>query len=224
MSLLLIARPGIVVEAPPDEYTTSFPLTENPIDEGGVWNSPDDTGFTNVQTSGGRAFGTSAGIPGADYDDSYAYLTGFGADYEIEAVIQRGTVPSGNHEVELHVRHSESGGAVTSIEVLFPAAGGFQVMHWNSWVGGTGSSAGVTEITGGGTGPGHSAEPEDDDVVLFRVVGQVLTIEYNSVEIWTDTYSSIPAAGNPAIGFFYRTADGADPTTFGFKSVTVRLL
>ena len=61
-------------------YSTSFPLTENPISEGGKWVNGGATGldWTNIRTTANvKAYGTSSGIaPG--YDDSTAVLQGAG--------------------------------------------------------------------------------------------------------------------------------------------------
>jgi hypothetical protein len=202
-------------------YTTNFNLTENPISEGGRWHGPNGTGFTNVRTANGNAFGTN-GVTDT-YDDSYAYMTGFTNDHEVEAVIHRGTVPNFNHEVELHLRVSESGGETYLYEILFNKDGAFQVVRWNGWRGG-GGSYDITDLTSIGTGPGHSSAPANGDTVRARIVGQTITVWYNGSQIWTytDNDAAKLTTGNPGIGFFYRP--GATPSAFGFQSVTVRAL
>src|SRR5215470_15077995 len=67
-------------------YSTDFDLDENPLSEGGLWLHTDTT-LTKCKAAGGRAFGTQTGTGG--YDDSNAYLMGFGNDHEVEAVIYR---------------------------------------------------------------------------------------------------------------------------------------
>ena len=57
-------------------YSTSFPLTENPISESGKWiggQSADGNLWGNVQTSGGMAYGVSEPTT---YGDPTAILTG----------------------------------------------------------------------------------------------------------------------------------------------------
>ena len=46
-----------------DPYTTNFPLTANPISEGGAWLSGKAAGldWTDVRTTPGKAFGTQDG-------------------------------------------------------------------------------------------------------------------------------------------------------------------
>ena len=65
-------------------YSTTFDLTENPISEGGRW-------FNTAVRSGPGANGERTGVwhqwsPNT-YDDSYAYLSGFGPDQQAEAVV-----------------------------------------------------------------------------------------------------------------------------------------
>ena len=62
-------------------YTTQFPLTENPIAEGGNWINGQTAGldWANIRTTPGFAFGTESGavktVP-EKYDDSAALLAG----------------------------------------------------------------------------------------------------------------------------------------------------
>lgn len=208
-----------------DEYTTSFPLTENPISEGGMWTGPNGTGFTNVRTASGNAFGTGTNTP--TYDDSYAYLTGFGNDYEIEAVIHRGSPPAQNHEVELELRLSEVAGETYLYEILFNLNGGPQVVRWNGWDACSGEPCyDITDLTGLGSGSGCGCTPSNGDTIYASIVGQLITVKYNGSTVWTYTDNAAEklTTGDPGIGFFYRTSLGATPSTFGLQSVTVRAL
>src|SRR5882672_2047029 len=84
---------------PPNSYTSNFGIDENPLSEGGKWLQTDATN-TKVKVVGGRAFGTQSGL-GA-FDDSNAYLTGFGDNYEVEGTVwvNPGLLGAGNREVE----------------------------------------------------------------------------------------------------------------------------
>ena len=46
-------------------YTTNFPLSENPIGEGGRWNNGGIFGKTDVQTAPGKAYGTMVSFDGS---------------------------------------------------------------------------------------------------------------------------------------------------------------
>jgi hypothetical protein len=205
----------------PNTYSTTFPLTENPISENAAWRGPNGTGFTPCRTASGNVFGTN-GVTDT-YDDSYCYLTGFSNNQEVEAVIHRGSPTSANHEVELNLRVSESGGETYLYEILFNKDGAFQVVRWNGWHGGGGEgSVDITDLTGSGSGPRHSSPPVNGDTVKARIVGQTITVYYNGAQIWTYTDNSAGqlTSGQPGIGFFYRP--GASPSAFGFQSVTIR--
>lgn len=217
MGLLIFSRRCLAVESPASSYSTSFPLTENPISESGRWQSPSIGGFTDVRTENGNAFGTN-GVADV-YDDSYAFLTGYSNDHEVDAVIYRGSPPAFNHEVELHLRVAET--TVTKLyEVLKSKDGSFQVVRWDGMVGD--SVLNITDLTSLGTGPGHSSAPVNGDRIRARIVGQTITVWYNESQIWTYTDNSAGklTSGNPGIGFFYRP--GATQSSFGFQSVTVR--
>lgn len=79
-------------------YTTTFPLTENPISEGGAWRHL-GANETVVRTTGGHAVGT---MTGGSFDDSNAYLPGFAPSHEIDCTVYKSTgFPAADHEVEL---------------------------------------------------------------------------------------------------------------------------
>ena len=101
-------------EAKATTYTTTFPLTENPISENGNWINGGTVGldWSNVQTNGGSpslAYGTQNGAT-AQYNGSIAPLTGtWGPNQTVTATVY--TTITGNNnfeEVELHVRGSLS--------------------------------------------------------------------------------------------------------------------
>ena len=88
-------------------YSTNFPLTENPISEGGNWVAGQSAGnnlWGDIQTNGTIAFGVS--LPTA-YGDPTGILTGpWGPDQTAQAVVRVSQVPFGTrcHEVELRLR------------------------------------------------------------------------------------------------------------------------
>jgi hypothetical protein len=113
-------------------YTTSFPLVENPISEGGQWHNQ-GTLWTQVQTTGGLACGTQNNTP--LYDDSYAYLTGFPPDLHVTAVMHN-TVPSGIvQETEILFRWTDSATSAQGYEVNLNSGGAAQIVRWNGALG-----------------------------------------------------------------------------------------
>src|SRR5690349_21015769 len=115
-------------------YFTSFPLTENPISEGGRWHNLGAAtgGWTVVKTASGNALCTNT-LGGTA--DSYAYLTGFGNDYFITATTFRdpSVVDGQDFENELHIRMLDSASNVFTYEFLTSpsvAGAGYQFVKW----------------------------------------------------------------------------------------------
>jgi hypothetical protein len=191
-------------------YTTTFDLTENPISEGGVWRRAGNA-WTNVRTANGIAFGTD-GIT-ADYDDSYALLSGFGPDQQAEAVVFRSSdQPIGVPEVELLLRFSDDANSARGYECLFNYDGGVNIVRWNgplnSWTSLT--------VTGGAGNLGRKLE--SGDVVKGTIVGNLISIYINGVLMGRATDSTF-TSGQPGIGFFIR--QGGNNTNLGLTSYTV---
>jgi len=118
------------------EYVTNFPLTQNPISEGGIWLAGASAGvdWSNIQTASNLAFGTQPNsTPPPPYKDSLACFNGphlFGADYDVRGVchIESGNIGSGFHELEIFTRMQISSGVARGYEFnqAFDAAyGGF---------------------------------------------------------------------------------------------------
>src|SRR5882757_3006940 len=109
-------------------YTTNFPLTENPISEGGKWTNgqKDALDWTDVRTTPGLAFGTEIGGNRPElqkYDDSTALLTGtWGPNQTAQATVRRvnkDPVDNSTREVELRLRSAIAPHNATGYEVMF---------------------------------------------------------------------------------------------------------
>src|SRR5437870_4109660 len=101
-------------------YTTSFPLTENPVSEGGHWINGGQVGLDwfNVQTTPGRAFGT---VTTGKYTDPTALLTGsWGADQTAEGIVFSVNPTNAYYqEVELRLRSALSAHSATGYEIAY---------------------------------------------------------------------------------------------------------
>jgi hypothetical protein len=203
---------GAGAEALAETYTTNFPLTENPISEGGNWINGLTNGidWSDVATIPGKAFGTQTGI-GAQFADSTALLTGsWGPTQTVQAVVY---IASGDsttfEEVELRLRSSLSAHSCTGYEVNFsvkPNNPYCQIVRWNGPLGA------FTLLDARGVGV------VDGDVVKATIVGSTITCYINGAVIFgvTDsTYSS----GNPGMGFYLDGGLGP-PLNYGFSSYT----
>ena len=109
-----------MVTMTPRSYTTTFPLTENPISEGGNWINGGTDGLdgTDVSTTPGLAIGHQVG---ASFTDATALLTGtWGPDQMATATVH--TVNQNDacfQEVELRLRSTISAHVNTGYEISF---------------------------------------------------------------------------------------------------------
>jgi hypothetical protein len=178
-------------------YSTTFDLTENPISEGGRWFN-NGTLWTRVRTANGLAFGTNG--PQDTYDDSYAYLSGFGPNQQAEAVVHVDPSLLGDpHEVELLLRWADGPTMARGYECLFHFNGQVQLMRWN------GPFGDFTEMPNA-TGRKSAGRPLVSGDVIKATIDGTNTIRafLNGVELSQVTDSTY-ATGQPGIGFFKRT-------------------
>jgi len=177
-------------------YWTDFDVFENPISEAGVWRNTSEL-WTKAQTYNGLAFGTNGARE--MYDDSYAYLSGFGPDQHGQAVVYVDPYLTGDpHEVEILLRCADSAQSMRCYECLFNHRGDVQIVRWN---GPFGDFTVLPTTEQGYLG----RDLRDGDVVKGIVIGNTITAYINgrpmlqaTDSMWTD--------GQPGIGFFKRTS------------------
>lgn len=205
MSALLL-RYGVTN---PTSYSTAFPLTENPISEGGRWRVGGVTGFyRSPQTTPGLCFGNGTS---ADFDDCLGQLqTPFlNANYSISVVIHKtgGYTAPDSHEVGIYGRLIIGASLVRGYEVLIGfTSGEFQVVKW---LGISQASDNFTVMSTSGT----PAAVNDGDVFRADFIGNVITVYRNGSLFNTTTDSSSPwLDGNPGMGFFIRP--GGTPSSY----------
>jgi hypothetical protein len=188
-------------------YTTNFPATENPVSEGGAWHN-NGLDWTPVATTPGRAFSTQTRN---EYDDSYAYLSGFDPDQSGEGVIHlaAGYNPGGaSHEVEVILRASDTAHTIRWYECNLAWNGGYaQIVLLD---GALGQFTDVTQIH-------NPIAPKDGDVFKCTISGNVITSYLNGVMMSRSVNSAI-ATGQPGMAFFIRP--GATATSYCFSSFT----
>ena len=203
---------GAGAEAIAATYTTNFPLTENPISEGGHWINGLTNGidWADVATTPGRAFGTQTGI-GPNFADSTALLTGsWGPTQTVQAVVY---IASGDsttfEEVELRLRSSLSAHSCTGYEVNFsvkPDNPYCQIVRWNGPLGD------FTLLDA------RSVGVVNGDVVKATAVGSTITCYINNTAIFSVNDTTYPS-GNPGMGFYLQGGLGP-PFNYGFSSYT----
>jgi hypothetical protein len=199
-------------------YTTAFPLTENPISEGGNWinGQTDGIDWHDMSTTPGLAIGHQSG---SSYTDGTALLTGsWGPTQTVEAVVHAvNPKDSCYQEVELRLRSTLTPHSCSGYEISFKAtktSGAYLIIvRWNGPVGDftyllntSGAQYGVTE----------------GDVVKATIVGNVITAYLNGAQVGTATDATY-ATGNPGMGMNLETGDASCIGTngdYGFTRYT----
>lgn len=199
-------------------YTTTFPLTENPISESGNWINGQALGLDwhDVSTTPGLAIGHQSG---SSYTDGTALLTGaWGSTQIVEAVVHTvNPKESCYQEVEMRLRSTLTAHSCAGYEISFKATKSASayliIVRWNGPVGdftylknSTGAQYGIAE----------------GDTVKATMVGNVITAYLNGVAVGTATDSTY-TTGNPGMGFNLETGDascvGTNPD-YGFTRFT----
>jgi hypothetical protein len=194
-------------------YSTNFGLTENPISENGVWRRAGNN-FTNVATNGAIAFGTNGQTN--NFDDSYALLRGFGANYTAEAVVQRSPNlnTSVTHEIELLLRFTDDATTARGYECLFSFDGNLQIFRWDGVNLAGMNFAEITQLL-----PAFAKTPrQSGDRLKASISGNTITVFINGTPVATASDSRY-ASGDPGIGFF--TRPGGNSANYGMTSYTV---
>lgn len=217
-------------------YSTTFPATENPMSEYGVWTQGAANGiaWTNVRTTTNKAFGTQDGLgtagdgssPGI-YNDSIAALRGtWGANQQASGVAFN-TRAAGdyNTELELLLRWSITANSATGYEVEYSCRADnpyFDIVRWN---GAIGDFTPLTLSTGGthlASMPGGAIVT--GDVITATIVGNLISAYRNGILIATATDSTY-TTGRPGLGhYLHNITQPGDPTLYGYTSYTAQTI
>jgi hypothetical protein len=149
------------------------------------------------------------------YNDSYAYLTGFPPDQQASGVIHLSTIDGGcTHEVEILLRWADSAHNARGYECNVAYDGSYtQIVRWNGAVG-------DFTYLGSGSVPGGV---HDGDVISAKVVGDQISISINGVERATARDSTF-ATGNPGIGLWRGSSGCGTLGDYGFTSYSASSL
>jgi hypothetical protein len=187
-------KAAIPAAVPINTYTTSFPLTENPISEGGRWINGKTVGIDwgDISTTPGYAIGHAGP---KHFADATALLTGtWGPTQTAEAVVSS-KAPANWPEVSLRLRSSLSahhcGGYEISNSLRKGKSAYLIIVRWN------GPLADFTYLAQIG---GAKYGVTTGDVVKATIVGNVITAYKNGVklaQVTDNTYTT----GNPGMGF-----------------------
>lgn len=195
----------------PTSYFTAFPLTENPINQSGMFRVGSVTGFyKNPRSTPGKCF--AADFVGAGLDDCLAHLVNHAVPVDHRVTVTIFRAPSytagDTHEIGVYLRMVIGDEFVRGYEMLFEASGSFQVVRWE----GTSHDFPDNFFTGisvSGAGPGQLA---DGDEIVAQVIGDDFEVFKNGISVATFTDSTF-SDGNPGMGFFVREG-GTTPENF----------
>jgi hypothetical protein len=197
----------------PGTYTTNFPLTENPISEGGIWTNGAAVGldWSNVQTTGGvKAWGTQ--VPsGAGFNDSIAVLKGtWGGNQTATGV--SAIQPSATNEIEV-LLHGTITAHSAQLYELNCSLGYQEIVKWLGPLGSFSVLAhnGSVSCPSGTTFKGTAVTNANGSVTVTAFI--------NNVQVNQITDSSSPYTGGaPGIGFWI--GGGANNNNAGISSYT----
>ena len=196
-------------------YFTDFPLTENPLSEGGVWTNGLSVGldWTDVQSGNGVAFRTQSVHAPPPYDDSIACLSSFPPNHYAQGIVSRAG-DSGELEIELLLRWKITAHSARGYEIDIINNGNVYIVRWN------GALNDFTILSG----PTASSS-NNGDVWYGEVVGTVITVKRNGTTVATyDTAGDVTkwSDGNPGIGFYTDNSLGAPSagSTYSWTSFT----
>lgn len=205
------------------KYSTTFAADEDPLSESGAWQARVNTILTDMKSvaATGRANAKALGL-GA-YDDSAALLTGYAADVELTCTVFKDvTINTGaGHECEILHRASQTTTVSTQYECLFSFNGNIQCFRWFS-NGGTQDFELQTALLGGESKGGEFVT---GDRIRARICGSILILSYltsGGTETLLGVYNNtVVTSGQPGIGGFIRSLDGAVATKFCFSDAQI---
>lgn len=194
--------------------TTTFPATEDPISEGGRWNTTVPASWTtNVSTIGGNP-GVAHGPNSSASNDSITILNGsWGPNHTVKVTASvTGTVGAAEIEMLLRFNFDVPGNQVTGYEVdIVPANSNVVVARWNGNQGDVTviSSAVIGAAVDGDLWEASISGPANAVKVIVKLNGAVL-IDGTTLD------TAGVATGRPGMGFDAATV--ANGNAFGIKS------
>jgi hypothetical protein len=196
-------------------YSTTFPLAENPISEGGNWINGGTTGldWSNVQTTANtKAWGTMVPV-GAGFNDSVAVLAGTWSTNQTAQGVSA-IQPSATNEIEVSLHGTITAHSAQLYE--FNCSLGYQEIV--KWLGPLGS---FTVLAHNGSVSCPSGSVFKATAVTNANGSVTLTAYINGTQVNQVTDSSSPyTAGSPGIGFWI--GGGANNNDAGMSSFSAQ--
>ena len=211
------AVPNIVAQ---DLFSTNFPLTENPISQGGIWTNGLDTGidWNNMKTSS-KALGTvDMGVQ--RYADNIAHLKKsyitFANDQYARATLYVAPGYTGNggyHEATLFTRMQITANNARGYETIYGMGPGslayIAVVRWEGAYG-TFTTLFDSQLT-----PPAPPFPTDGDVIKTEIIGTTINVYRNGTLFTSVGSGGTWTEGQPGMGSW--PADGGQHDNMGWK-------
>lgn len=208
-------------------YTTNFPLTENPISEGGNWvnGGPDSVGLAwsdvfvgpngaHGEEVSGTATSHSSGLAFADATAVLQNLAWASNQTVTATVFASGITQTCGQEVELWLNGTIGPNSLTGYEITFSVNGGSALIVRSNGPQGNFTILAQVAVTA-----------SNGDVIQATRNGGLITVFKNGVAVpgLSVTDSTFPA-GSPGIGINYTQYSGCVQSTeslkYGFSSFT----
>jgi hypothetical protein len=208
------------VRFPPDPYSTTFALSENPLSEGGIWTHGGTIGldWQNMRSSAGIAYGV--GFSDTSYNDNLAFLQGHfaGSRHFAEGTVHKlAYMPPSTHEILLHVGGTVGPHSIRSYEMLWNYDGGTQLVRYDGQIG----QFNFTQFTTQVGGPFAVAHGDVVRAEFDSTSGNpIISLYRNNILMWrvVDTTVDKIMTGSPGIGAFFRPGAGLDPSKYAWSA------
>jgi hypothetical protein len=175
-------------------FSTSFPATEDPISQGGIWlnGEADGIDWENCKTNGSGIFAN--GFSTNQYGDNVCLLKpsyrSFSANHYAQGTVYRAGGYDVSHEIELYVRAAGAAHSWRGYEVYWTNPSGYiNLVRWD------GPLADFTYLADTPIGQAVTG-----DVLRMEVTGTTITIYKNGSQVMTHSDSTW-SSGQPGIGF-----------------------
>lgn len=193
-------------------YSTAFPLTENPINESGVWVRGLAEGLdwtdpaTGLASDGTTRVAYGARVPNSGFDDAIAHLKPYSANHWCQGTIYRGST-IGLPEVELLLRSTIGAHSAVQYEIDILSDGRLFIVQWLGPLSSFHIEAGPITT---------NCTMNDNDVWYAQISGNTIIAKCNGTQVYTGDITTfvnpVINSGNPGMGF-YANAGTPDPNT-----------
>lgn len=203
---------------PSATYSTSFPLTENPISEGGKWLTglTDGLAWTDIQTTPAKCFASAFDAAPGGVQDGLAnlkrsFLACASNQYSQGVIFRAGSYTPASHECEVLSNFTIGPNSATGYEAYFGIGNTHALVRWN------GAFGDFTALASGNVN--LPTEPADGDVIRIWRNGNTVFCSQNGIII-SSAVDTTFMGGNPGLGNNPASTGGAVLASYGLKSWT----